>query len=424
MRVSEDPAWTLQVAEHGRSWDEWRSRLRATTRLPQAKRDESWKYTRIGPFEWSGDTPPASPRPIIQRPKQRSVRHGDELDWLALSFRQAFEEAPDRLIPWLGQVALASGRALSDWNTKAFEDGILVDVPDGVVVDEPIEILLGIQSPNDSTWRLETGPRYLFPRILIHLGKGAQASVIERHRWGLESPPESARPVSRSHRINAVTEILLGRDAALTHYLEQTGDGNTQAFGLTAIRLEGGSHYRGYTFDASAALLRHEHHLLLAEPGSEAQLDGLTLAGRGEHHDRQTWIVHACPGTSSQQCFHSIVAGRGMSIYGGQVLMKPGASGCNATQKNHHLLLDPTAQSRSRPSLEIAVDDVRCSHGSTSGALDPESLFYLRARGLDETQARHLLTLAFAGGFLERLPNDSLKTSWQQAVRRILPGME
>jgi Fe-S cluster assembly protein SufD len=104
--------------------------------------------------------------------------------------------------------------------------------------------------------------------------------------------------------------------------------------------------------------------------------------------------------------------------------MKPGASGCNATQKNHHLLLDPTAQSRSRPSLEIAVDDVRCSHGSTSGALDPESLFYLRARGLDETQARHLLTLAFAGGFLERLPNDSLKTSWQQAVRRILPGME
>ena len=417
MNAPLEPGGAPKPLDQRLSWEDWCSGLRAKPAL-QTKRDESWKYTRTRLFEWSADTPPTSLRPVIQVPKRRS-------GWRALSFRQAFQKAPDLLLPWVGQVARASGRVLSEWNTQAFEDGLLLEIPDGLVVHEPIEIVLSTRNPTDPACRSETGVRHLFPRVLIHLGKGSQASVIERHRWGFEPRPDrSAPPGSQPQRVNTVTEILLAPDAALTHYLEQTGDGNTQAASLSAIRLGPDSHYTGYAFDASTALLRHEHHVVLSGPGSEARLEGLTLAGRGEHHDRQTWIVHACPGTSSHQCFHSIVAGQGMSIYGGQVHMKHGASGCEATQKNHHLLLDPTAQSRSRPSLEIAVDDVRCSHGSTSGALDPDSLFYLRSRGLAETQARHLLTLAFAGGFLEKLPPGALKTAWQEAVSRILPGME
>ena len=424
MSLPLEPGWVPRTLDQGLSWEDWRSRLRAQ-RIPRTTRDESWKYTRTRLFEWSAGPQTAGKRPVIRVPEPESVRRKAGSGWRALSFRGAFQTAPDLLLPWVGQVALASGRVLQEWNTQAFEDGLLLVIPDGLVIHEPIDILLGIHDPNDPAFDPGTGARRHFPRVLIHLGEGAQASVIERHRWGSEPQPERPGPPgSQLQQINAVTEILLEPGATLTHYLEQTGNATIQAASLSAIQLGPDSHYTGYTFDAATALLRHEHHVVLSGSGSGARLEGLTLAGRGEHHDRQTWIVHARPGTSSHQSFHSIVAGGGMSIYGGQVLMKPGASGCEATQKNHHLLLDPTAQSRSRPSLEIAVDDVRCSHGSTSGALDPDSLFYLRSRGLSETQARHLLTLAFAGGFLEKLPSGTLKTAWHEAVLRILPGME
>jgi Fe-S cluster assembly protein SufD len=416
-------AWarpSVAAVGSGPSWDEWRVRLReeAAPRRTET-RDESWKYTRIQLFEWPGGAT-ASTRPVI-RTAGRAFPSAARA-WLALSFRQAFAEVPERLVPFVGGQARPSERPLTAYNTQGFEDGILIDVPDGATVSEPIEINLRIRSPSDPA--CPPGVRYLFPRVLIHLGKGAQARVIERHLWGSRCSLEPEQtPRFHPHRINAVTEIRIDRDAQLQHDLEQSGGGDTQAVGLTAVRLDRDSRYLGHSLATAGALLRHEHQLLLAEPGSEARLESLTLAGRDEHHDRQTRILHVSPNTTSHQCFYSIVAGQGMSIYGGQVVMKPHARGCTATQKNHHLLLDPSAQSRSRPSLEIAVDDVRCSHGSTSGALDPESLFYLRSRGLDETQARHLLITSFAGGFLERLAPAALRDSWQREIARVLPHL-
>lgn len=140
----------------------------------------------------------------------------------------------------------------------------------------------------------------------------------------------------------------------------------------------------------------------------ESKLNGLSLAGNGNHIDNHTLVEHLHPHCNSDEMYKNIVADGGTAIFNGKVYVAKDAQKTNAYQSNKNLLLGPEAKSYSKPELEIYADDVKCSHGSTTGHSDTEALFYMRARGIKESEARKLLMLAFANDLLERIENDDL----------------
>ncbi len=378
-------------------------------------RDESWKYTRKSAFNITDGI--TLPTPVIRtafdhRTNWQPLKRTRQ--WSLMSLACAYSEHADLVTTFFGKMAGLQTRQLTALNTGAFRDGIFLYIPPGRCLSEPIELTL----------MLSPGTTAAFPRVLILLGAGANAHVMERHVWtdGLSQPPSGVNPPSRM--INSITEIHLGEQAALTHYLEQTGDPSTRAVSLTAAHLSTDSTYQSFQYDGCGFLLRHEHDIMLKGRGSRVQLDVLSLLSKGEHHDHQTRLVHAAPATQSTQRIRSVVGARATSIYGGHIRISPEAKGSEAAQNNHHLLLDSSARAMSRPELEIGVDDVRCTHGATSGELNQDTLFYLRSRGIDQRQARHILITGFTEEFLAGIPSETIRAHWRSNVDGILAKLE
>jgi Fe-S cluster assembly protein SufD len=147
----------------------------------------------------------------------------------------------------------------------------------------------------------------------------------------------------------------------------------------------------------------------LREPGAAVELFGLLLAADGQHVDDHTRIDHLAPDTRSDEAFRGVIGRRGRGVFNGKVIVHPGAHGIDARQSNDNLLLSDQAEIDTKPELEIYSNDVKCAHGSTVGELDAEHLFYLRSRGVDEAQAREILTAAFAAVVLDRIATPDVR---------------
>jgi Fe-S cluster assembly protein SufD len=153
----------------------------------------------------------------------------------------------------------------------------------------------------------------------------------------------------------------------------------------------------------------------LAE-GAEATLDGLALLDGQQVADTHSFLHHAEPKATSHQLHKCIVDGKARAVFNGQIRVAPGAQGTDARQQSRNLLLSETGRVDTKPQLDIYADDVKCSHGATVGQLDPEELFYLQSRGLDEDDARNLLTYGFAADVLRHIPVASLRRALRQLV--------
>jgi Fe-S cluster assembly protein SufD len=152
-----------------------------------------------------------------------------------------------------------------------------------------------------------------------------------------------------------------------------------------------------------AGLARLDLNARLAAPQAAAELTGLFLADGSRHLDTHVLVDHLAVGTRSLQDYRGIAAGRGRAVFNGKAVVHEGAQQSQARQSSRNLLLTPGAEIDTKPELEIYADDVQCSHGATTGQLDPVALFYLRSRGLSENEARSALTRAFAGAVLARM---------------------
>ena len=164
----------------------------------------------------------------------------------------------------------------------------------------------------------------------------------------------------------------------------------------------------GY-FDLGGRLVRNDIAIALRGAGARADLFGLLLAGKGQHVDDHTLIRHAAGATVSSESFRGIIGERGRGVFNGKVVVEPGCQRIDARQSNDNLLLGEHAEIDTKPELEIYANDVKCSHGSTVGELDLEQLFYLRARGLSDADARSLLTTAFAATIVEQIADADLR---------------
>lgn len=270
-------------------------------------------------------------------------------------------------------------------NTAFIEDGALVLIPRGAVIEEPIYLVFVSTG--------QYGPVVCHPRNLIVAEEGSQARIVEIHIG-------TGRGV---YFANAVTEIFGGEGASIDHtLLQQEGDEGNH-IGMLEAQLSRQCNFSANSITLAGSLVRNDVHVVLNGEGSECSLNGLYLVDGKQHVDNHTEIEHCMPRAKSQELYKGILSGSARGVFNGKILVHKDAQKSDARQTNKNLVLSENAVINTKPQLEIHADDVKCSHGSTVGQLDRDSLFYLRSRGIDSAEAQSLLCYAFASEVVSRV---------------------
>jgi Fe-S cluster assembly protein SufD len=307
------------------------------------------------------------------------------------SLGDTLRQDPDALEGLLTRVAGEGSHVFASLNTAGMDDGLVLLLERGAMLDRPIELI-----------HLSVGmdePRVAQPRHLVRLDDGAQAELIERY-------------VSLGDSLyctNSLLELDLGRDAVLRHRRVQLESPN--AFHITGLYLsqDANSRYAGVNIGLGGAWARTDLVTRFRGEHAECDLQGLYLAGDKQLIDYHMDVRHELPSCTSRENFKGIVYGQGKAVFDGLVFVQKDAQRTDAAMSNRNLLLSRNAEVDTKPQLEIYADDVKCSHGTTVGQIEPEMLFYLRSRGISAPIARRMLCLGFAGEIIDGLGNEPLQ---------------
>ena len=287
-------------------------------------------------------------------------------------------------------------RGLVDLNTAFMTDGAVIHLGPGATLD-PIQLLF-LALPGGE-------PKVIQPRNLIAAAPGSSATVLETY----------ASLAEGVYWTNAASRVLIARNAVLRHYKLQAESPAAYHTAETSVCLDEAAAYRMFILSEGAGLARNEIDVALAAPDAEARLSGATLARGAQHLDTTIRIDHAMPNGSSAQAFRSVLDERAHAVFQGRIRVAPGAQKTDAQQLSRSLLLSATAGTDTKPELEILADDVKCSHGAAVGDLDREALFYLRARGIGESEARRILIDAFVGELIAAVESEPARQYFRQA---------
>ncbi|HUR62153.1 MAG TPA: Fe-S cluster assembly protein SufD [Candidatus Thermoplasmatota archaeon] len=273
-------------------------------------------------------------------------------------------------------------------NTAFLQDGAFLDLAAHTIVEEPVHFLHLATEPR--------APTACHVRHLIVAGPHSEATVVESY-VGLASPDAGLT--------TAVTELVAGEGAHIQHVKLQRENLHARHEGMLTIRQDRDSVVNDHLFSVGGATARSGVDAILGSPGGELRLGGLFLATGAQRVECPTRIDHAVHHTTSREVYKGILDGAARGSFLGSVKVRADAQKTDSAQQNRNLLLSDQALMHSVPQLEIHADDVKCSHGSTTGQLSPESLFFLRSRGLDPEHARLILTQAFAQEVIDQMPS-------------------
>lgn len=294
------------------------------------------------------------------------------------------------LVGRLGALADPKENAFAALNTAFADDGAVVRVPRGADVGAPLHLFF-VSLPPDT-------PEVVHPRVLVVAGAGSRVSVVQDHVSFGDAAGFS----------NPVTEIHAEEDAAVDFVLLQREPDRRFHVSNVCVRQERSSRVSLHTLCLGGALVRNDAKVVLAGEGAECRLHGLFLGGGRQLIDNHTLVDHAVPHCASRELYKGILGGAARGVFRGRVVVRPDAQKTRAEQSNPNLLTSRGAEIDTKPQLEIYADDVKCSHGSSIGRIDPEALYYLRTRGIPESEARDLLTRAFGVEILDALPAPGL----------------
>jgi len=390
-------------------------------------RNEEWKYTNVAPILRHKFELPVQPvpvdageiRPLIFDGFERSVLvfvNGQFEEKLSAvpavegvvvtSLQQALTEHFDLVAPHLGRYAAFEAETFTALNTAFVHDGLFVYVPDGVELEQPLQIVY-LSKPQD-------GPTVSYPRNLVVVGKGSRLQFVETYGGGADGP----------YFTNAVTEVLVERDAVVDHVKIQKETEQAFHVGGTYVQQERQSTYTSVNLDLGGTLVRNNLNIRLNDEHCETHMYGFYLGHSTQHIDNHTFIDHAEPHCFSNELYKGILGGQAQGVFNGKILVRPKAQKTNALQSNKTLLLTNDAAINAKPQLEIFADDVRCTHGATIGQLDEEALFYLRARGISERSAEGMLRYAFVSDVFEGIKIESLRSTLEEEILERLKSIE
>jgi FeS assembly protein SufD len=252
-------------------------------------------------------------------------------------------------------------------------------------------------------------------------GKGEPASILTRNVVIAEAGSSAMLIESfgslgiRGLQRNAATELRIGPKAALKHVKLQREGEDALHLSTWLVDLAADARYDAFQFSTGASLSRSQVYLRFLGEGSAADISGAFLMRGRQHCDTTLLVEHRVPRCTSRELFKGVLDDEARGIFQGKIIVSPGAQKTDGKQMTGALLLSEAAEFDSKPELEIFADDVVCGHGSTSGQIDQDLLFYLEARGIPETEARALLIQAFVGEALERVEDEALRDALAHA---------
>jgi len=262
-------------------------------------------------------------------------------------------------------------------NTACATDGVFVSIAKNSAVELPIQLLY-INTADQ--------PMFVQPHNLVFAGRNSQATLIQTY-------VSTAGTVALT---NTATEFIVDEGAQVECNLLQAENNESFQINNTKIIQKRDSVFTQNTFTLSGALVRNNVHAVLNGSQITSNLNGLYLPKGKQHFDNFTYLHHQQPHCNSNQLYKGVMAEEGHGVFLGKILVEKEAQQTDAYQSSKNILLSDTAKVNSKPQLEIYADDVKCSHGSTTGQLDPNAMYYLRSRGLSKEQAQAMLLYAFA----------------------------
>jgi Fe-S cluster assembly protein SufD len=399
--VNNNPAWLAGIQQQAAQWV-------ARLRLPN-RQDEEWRFTDISSLLATSFTQLESPALITDinsLPETAQSRlvfvngvynsHLSDISGLPDSVyvgnitTKLPEIDRDRISKYFAQQHGAE-EVFTALNTAGFRDGTIVWIGANIELNAPIHLVF-LTATTDK-------PHFTQPRSLVVAERGAKLTLIEEYIGKGE----------QSYFNNSVTEIWLEENAEVNHTRLQLEAEKAFHIGKSAISQAKNSRYTCNEINFGATLSRHNLEILQQGEQTETYLNGLTVIGGEKVADTHSIIALTKPHGTTDQLHKCIVDDRATAIFSGKVFVPKAAQLTNASQLNRNLLLSPKARVNTKPELQITADNVKCSHGATVSQLEADEIFYLRSRGLNDTDARHLLVDAFAGEIIDRLPLQSLR---------------
>ena len=381
-------------------------------------RSESWKYTSLRALERR--TFANAPESVAIDPALLAGIPAPRLVFINGAYAAELSDSnglPDgvELLP-LSQ-ALAGDARESNFLERRFEradevfarlnsalarEGAVLRIAEDVRVEAPIHLVfVGTPTGSDIAWHA---------RHFVELRRGASATVVEHH----------LAQGAHANLGNALMHVHLAAGSALRHARVQDEATGATLFARTDAVLARDADYRRIDLELGAALSRHELNVRLEGEGAKLRADGVLFADGRRHVDTRLGIEHIAGDTTSSLTWRGLGAGRSRAVFHGGIVIRAGADGSEAALSNKNLLLTEGAEIDTQPVLEIHADEVKAAHGATVGQLDPTALFYLRSRGIPETDARRLLTTAFCREIVAGVEDETLRTQLDAALGRAL----
>jgi Fe-S cluster assembly protein SufD len=375
-------------------------------------RNEEWKYTRLAPLtnkNFSLQTTTVLPSKEVLNSVRLQTGCAAELFFVngvfvkeisshnnenivVLPLNEAVESGyKNYLQQHLNQSSKYMKDGMNALNAAFLSNGLFVLVKKNKAIDKPVFVYHLTNTTNDNV--------FVQPRSLFVVEENAQLQLIELYKNnGLH---ESFT--------NEVIEIAARENARLEYYKVQDENENCHHVGTTHVQQVGKCFTHCVTVTLNGGTIRNNINMILEAPNNEGHLYGLYMVNGKTHIDNHSIVDNVMPNCFSNELYKGIMDGNSTGVFNGKIYVRQDAQKTNAYQSNKNILVSDTASVNTKPQLEIFADDVKCSHGCTVGQLDEDALFYLRARGIGEKQAKALLLHAFATDILEQIKPDALR---------------
>jgi Fe-S cluster assembly protein SufD len=359
-------------------------------------RDEEWRFTNVAPIaDIAFGQPGAATLPAETLP-DASFGRGAAAEIVVVNGRMSAAHSSLSSLPagvsirnlrddwdaFNGHGAGPGATVFADLNLAFVEDGIVIAVEPKTVVQAPIHVLFVSVGG--------ASPVMISPRLSVVAGEQSEVSIIESYAGAGDGVTLA----------NAVTDLRLGPGAVVNHVKIQRELPTAFHLAHTAAYLNRSATLVSHAISLGGRIARNDIVAVLDGEGAECTLNGLYVADGDTLIDTHTTIDHAKPHCPSHELYKGILDGRSRAVFNGKIIVRPDAQKTDAKQTNKALLLTDGAQINTKPQLEIFADDVKCTHGAAIGQLDEDAMFYLRARGIAEVDARNLLIHAFANDVL------------------------
>lgn len=319
------------------------------------------------------------------------------------SLEQIANTRPELLENYLNRQAALTEDPFTALNTAFAKDGFFLYIPKGVAIEKPIQIINLLNSEDDLL---------VTQRNLIVADNASQVKILVCDHT----------LTSSSFLYNTVTEVFVGQDASVDFYAIQNQHNHSATISSLFFRQEKNSNLVTGTVSLHSGMIRNNLKVTFSGDHSEASINGISFTDKKQHVDNFVLVEHSSPNCVSNQVYKNVLNDESTGAFAGRIHVARNAQQTNAFQRNNNILLTDKAKMHTKPQLIIDADDVKCSHGATVGQIDEDALFFLRARGIGESDARLMLMNAFATEVVRKITIPALRDNIEQLIEKRLKG--